>query len=282
MHLNSSDIRIKGIGIGGSNPVCIMGVVNLSPESFYKGSVTSESGSIKAYVQELIQSGADILDVGGASSAPKSVYGTTDIGIEKEIERLRTALKIIIDITDIPISIDTTSSKVAKVAWDYGIDIINDISGFKADNELAAAVVDWGIPVILMANCTTPCNSVADSIKALKDSLSISTEQGVATENIILDPGIGFGKPPAIDFAILRELKQFKLLGRPLLVGVSRKAFIGACLDEPDPSDRLTGTIAATSIAVTNGADIIRAHDVEEARAASMIGEAVRGFIQDL
>ena len=282
MHLSTGDIKIKGIGVGSSHPVRIMGVVNLSPESFYKGSVTSDSSSIKTYVEELIQAGADILDVGGVSSAPKSVYSTADIGIDKEIERIRTALKAIIDITDIPISIDTTSSKVAKVAWDYGIDIINDISGFKADKELATVVADCDIPVILMANCTTPCNSVTDSIKALRDSLAISKEQGVTTENIILDPGIGFGKPPSVDFAILHELKQFKLLGRPLLVGVSRKAFIGECLDEPHPSDRLTGSIAATSIAVVNGADIIRAHDVEEARAAAKIGEAVRCSTQDL
>ncbi|MHA1637880.1 MAG: dihydropteroate synthase [Candidatus Thorarchaeota archaeon] len=279
--MNNDGIRIKGIGVGGSHPVRIMGVVNLSPESFYKGSVTSERCSIKAYVQELIQSGADILDVGGASSAPKSVYGMADIGIDKEIERLRTALKIIVEITDVPISIDTTSSKVAKVAWDYGIDIINDISGFKADTGLAAVVADWDIPVILMANCPTPCNSVVDSINSLKNSMSISKEQGVAAGNIILDPGFGFGKPPSIDFSILQNLKQFKLLGKPLLVGVSRKAFIGACLDEPDPSNRLTGTIAATSIAVANGADIIRAHDVDEARTASKIGEAVRDSIQD-
>ena len=279
--MRSGDIKIKGIGIGGSSPVRIMGVVNLSPESFYKGSVMSESNSISAYVQELVQAGADIIDVGGASSAPKSVYDTADIEIEKEIERVRTALKTIIQITDLPVSIDTTSSKVVKVALDYGIDIINDISGFKVDNKMAALVADWDIPVILMASCTTPCGSVVDSINALKNSLSISEEQGVNTENIILDPGIGFGKPPSIDFAILRELKQFKHFRRPLLVGVSRKAFIGACLGEPDPSNRLTGTIAATSIAVVNGADIIRAHDVEEARVASKIGEAVRGSIQD-
>ena len=106
----------------------------------------------------------------------------------------------------------------------------------------------------------------------------IFVKAGIPNERLILDPGIGFGKLPEVDFAILRELNQFKLLGRPLLVGVSRKAFIGSCLDEPNPKDRLGGTIAATSIAVANGADIIRAHDVVEAKIASKIGEAVRFY----
>ncbi|MHA1577562.1 MAG: dihydropteroate synthase [Candidatus Thorarchaeota archaeon] len=273
--MRGNSITINGVGFGGSNPVRIMGVINLSPESFYKGSIPEE-GQLVDFTRKLLQTEPDVIDIGGASTAPKDVYGTSSVAIEKEISRVKKALESIIDLVDKPISIDTTSSKVAEVALDMGVDIINDVSGLRADEKMAALVADRDVPLIIMSNCTSPCDSIEGSLNALRRSIKIAEETGIANEKIILDPGIGFGKPPEVDFAILRELKQFKLLGRPLLVGVSRKAFIGFCLDEPNPKDRLSGTIATTSIAVVNGADVIRTHDVEEAKIASRIGEAVR------
>ena len=273
--MRENSITIKGVGFGGSNPVRIMGVINLSPESFYKGSVPAEDNLVD-YTRKLLQTEPDIIDIGGASTAPKEIYGTSTVAIKKEISRVKKALESIVDIVDKPISIDTTSSKVAEIALDMGVDIINDVSGLQVDAKMATLVADRDIPLIIMSNCPNPCESIEASLNALRKSMKLAEEAGIANESIILDPGIGFGKPPEVDFAILRELEQFKLLGRPLLVGVSRKAFIGFCLDEPNPNDRLSGTIATTSIAVANGADIIRAHDIEEARIATRIGEAVR------
>jgi len=273
--LRGNSVTIRGVGFGGSNPVRIMGVINLSPESFYKGSVPSEEDLVD-FTRKLLQTEPDIIDIGGASTAPKEVYGTSSVAIEKEISRVKIALESIIDIVDKPISIDTTSSKVAEIALDMGVDVINDVSGLQADKKMATLVADRDVPLIIMSKCTIPCDSVESSLNALRKSVKLAEEAEIVIERIILDPGIGFGKPPDVDFAILRELNQFKLLGRPLLVGISRKAFIGSCLDEPNPNNRLSGTIATTSIAVVNGADIIRAHDVEEAKIASRIGEAVR------
>ncbi len=273
--MRKNSITIKGVGLGGSNPVRIMGVINLSPESFYKGSVPAEDNLVD-YTRKLLQTEPDIIDIGGASTAPKEIYGTSSVAIEKELSRVKIALGAIIDIVDKPISIDTTSSKVAEIALDMGVDIINDVSGLQVDEKMATLAADRNVPLIIMSKCTNPCDSVESSLNALRRSIKLSEEAGIANERIILDPGIGFGKPPEVDFAILRELKQFKLLGRPLLVGVSRKSFIGFCLDEANPNNRLSGTIATTSIAVANGANIIRAHDIEEARIAARIGEAVR------
>ena len=273
--MRENSIIIKGVGFGNSNPVRIMGVINLSPESFYKGSVPAEDDLVD-FTRKLLQTEPDIIDIGGASTAPKEIYGTSSVAIEKEISRVQIALESIIDIVDKPVSIDTTSSKVAEIALDMGVDIINDVSGLQVDEKMATLVADRDVPLIIMSKCVNPCDSVESSLNALRKSMKLAQKAGIPNERLILDPGIGFGKTPEVDFAILRELNQFKLLGRPLLVGVSRKAFIGSCLDEPNPKDRLGGTIAATSIAVVNGADIIRAHDVVEAKIASKIGEAVR------
>jgi dihydropteroate synthase len=141
---------------------------------------------------------------------------------------------------------------------------------------MAMLVADRAVPIVMMANCGEPCLTVKASLDSLRTSIKNATDAGVNSDQMVVDPGIGFGKPIETDCAILRNLRLFSLLGQPLLVGVSRKAFIGDLLGLPDPAQRLPGTIAATSIAVLNGADIIRAHDVGEARAAATIGEAIR------
>jgi dihydropteroate synthase len=157
-----------------------------------------------------------------------------------------------------------------------GASLVNDTSGLREDSRMAKLVADRAVPVVLMANCGEPCASAEASLESLVASVKNAMHAGVNPDQIILDPGIGFGKPTETDCAILRNLRIYSLLGRPLLVGVSRKAFIGELLGLPDPAERLTGTVAATSIAVLNGADIIRAHDVREARMATSIGEALR------
>jgi dihydropteroate synthase len=253
-----------------------MSVINLSPESFYKGTIADSIDKFHERMETVLREGADLIDIGGASTAPKNVYGTSDISVEDEIKRVTQSLHSI-DVSKYPpLSIDTTSSKVAEIALDLGVKMVNDISGLHADSRMANLVADCEVPIVLMANCGTPCDSIQKSLNSLKDSLRIAKDAGIESGKIILDPGIGFGKPPEVDITILQELIQFVKLNHPLLVGVSRKAFIGHILDQPNPEDRLTGSVIATSFAVMKGANLIRAHDVRETKIAVQMGEVLR------
>ncbi|RDE14729.1 MAG: dihydropteroate synthase [Candidatus Thorarchaeota archaeon] len=267
---------IDGLKVGRENPTRVMGVINLSPESFYGGSVATSRDEIVRQVQEIEREGADIIDVGAASSAPKSIYGTTRVGADQELTRVSEAFKSIVDNTHLPVSIDTTSATVAHAALDLGAALVNDVSGLRTDNKMGKLVADADVPIILMADCGEPCLGLDATLDTLKTSMKKAIEEGIGYERIVVDPGIGFGKPTDVDLSIIRNLRRFTLLERPLLVGVSRKAFIGQLLGQPDPAARIVGTIAATSLAVANGADMIRAHDVEEARMAAIIGRALR------
>ncbi|MDF1537824.1 MAG: dihydropteroate synthase [Candidatus Thorarchaeota archaeon] len=269
-------LTLNGLPIGGANPVRVMGVINLSPESFYAESIITDQTALVSRVEEMVGQGADIIDIGGASTAPKNYYDTKDTGTQEELSRVTSALELIVKASSVPISIDTTSSSIAEAALDLGASIVNDISGLHADKMMAGLAADRNVPIVIMANCPNHCESVEASLGALKSSLEIANEAGIPKENVILDPGIGFGKPPDVDFALLKQLGRFKDFQRPILVGVSRKAFIGALLGEDNPERRLAGTVSATSVAVVNGADIIRAHDVAEAVVAARVGEALR------
>jgi dihydropteroate synthase len=274
--LGRPNINVAGLLIGEDYPVRIMGVLNVSPESFYKGSVSVGVQDIQQAISRFEEEGADLIDIGGASTAPKNVYGTPRVSVEKELTRITEAIDVITPMTEIPLSIDTVSSIVAEEALDRGVAIINDVSGLQADSGMAKLVHENDVPVILMANCEQPCGSVQASLESVQRSLRIARKAGIKAEKIVLDPGIGFGKPPEVDYALLRNIPSFAALGHPILVGVSRKAFIGSLLGLSDPSDRLIGSIAATSVAVYNGASVIRTHDVKETRIAMQICEAVR------
>jgi dihydropteroate synthase len=274
--VDTNTVNIKGVAIGGANPVRIMGVVNLSPESFYKGSVVLDKDDLQGRVRLIEKQGGNIIDIGGASTAPRELYGTPSINEDEELSRVTFAMDIVPKITGLPISIDTTSAVIAERALEMGASAVNDVSGLRHDPRMAHLVADWHVPVVIMAACSGGCSSVEDSLRELSVSIKIADEAGILREDIILDPGIGFGKPARVDFQILRELDKYMLFGRPLLVGVSRKAFIGSLLGEPNPEDRLAGTIAATTVAVVNGASAIRAHDVTEAVIAARVGEALR------
>ncbi|MFW9931899.1 MAG: dihydropteroate synthase [Candidatus Thorarchaeota archaeon] len=274
--MKRKEMDINGIKIGGSNPVRIMGIINLSPESFYQGSIVTSEEQLRSRVETMEKEGADLIDLGGASTAPTKIYGTPETKEKDELERVISAMQIIGKASKLPISIDTTFSKVAEAALDLGAVLVNDVSGLRGDAGMAMTLADRNVPVVLMARCSDGCSSLEDSYQALKESINIAETAGLPLENIVVDPGIGFGKPPEVDFAILKKLNRFSLFRRPLLVGVSRKAFIGHLLEGTGPENRLAGTIAATSVAVANGADIIRAHDVPEACIAARIGEALR------
>jgi dihydropteroate synthase len=155
-----------------------------------------------------------------------------------------------------------------------GVALVNDISGLQADSRMVDLVQSKDVPIVLMANCGAPCVSVQSALSSLEESYTMAVNAGIGNERILLDPGIGFGKPADVDFSILGNLQQFTQFNQPLVVGVSRKAFIGNLLDQKDPAERLTGSLAATAIAVYNGANVIRTHDVKETERAVRISEA--------
>jgi len=274
--LEKSIVELGDMKIGDGAAVRVMGVVNVSSESFYSNSVASEDEEIISLVEKMEAEGVDIIDVGGASSAPTAIYGTKEVSIEKEMLRIKHAMEVLDSCTDLPVSVDTTSASVAELALEKGASIVNDISGLKRDDNMASLVAQYGVPVILMAQCSGGCADVNSSITALREGLHIAEDAGIDPNKIIIDPGIGFGKPANVDFAIIKNLHQFLGMGQPLLIGISRKAFLGTLLNQPEPANRLTGTVAATAIAVSKGADIIRAHDVAEAVIASQVGLAIK------
>jgi dihydropteroate synthase len=258
-----------------------MGVINLSLESFYSASVVTSKEQVHKTVKQMEMDGADIIDVGGASTAPESVYGTQKVSEKEELDRVKDGLEGILDSASVPVSIDTTSSKVAEFALNSGAALVNDISGLRADSKMATVIAERGVPVVLMALCERPCNTIQQSLRALSESMKLAHTAGITDEQIIVDPGVGFGKPPETDFELIRHLKRFTMWGYPVLVGVSRKVFIGELLGQTDPDDRLAGTIGVTSIAVARGASIIRAHDIMEARQAASVGEKLRNWTRE-
>jgi dihydropteroate synthase len=269
-------VNIGGLKVGAGFPPRIMSVINLSPESFYRDSIVDNSEQLVKVINGMEQDGADIIDVGGASTAPREVYGTPEVTVEVELERVTSNLEYIVRNTKVPVSIDTVHSEVAEAAIDIGVSLVNDVSGLTRDKGMAKLVADRGVPIVLMADCGGSCQTLKASVRSVERSLKTALSVGIPQERIIIDPGIGFGKPSEVDLEIIRELDRFCSLGHPVLVGLSRKAFIGNLLNQPDPSMRLTGTIAATSIAVANGADLIRTHDVEKGKIAGKVGKALR------
>ncbi len=269
-------VDIGGLKVGADFLPRVMSVINLSPESFYRDSIVDNSEQLAKAINGMEQDGADIIDVGGASTAPRGVYGTPEVTVEVELERVTRNLEYIIRNTRVPVSIDTVHSEVAEAAIDIGVSLVNDVSGLARDKRMAKLVADRGVPIVLMADCGGSCQTLKASIRSVERSVKTALSVGIPQERIIIDPGIGFGKPSEVDLEIIRELDRFCSLGHPVLVGVSRKAFIGNLLNQPDPSIRLTGTIAVTSIAVANGANLIRTHDVKEGKIAAKIGKALR------
>jgi len=269
-------VDIDGLKVGVDFPPRIMGVINLSPESFYHDSIVDNREQLVKVINSMEQEGADIIDVGGASTAPRGIYGTPEVTAEVELKRVTSNLEHIVRNTRVPISIDTVRSEVAEAAIDIGVSLVNDVSGLTRDKRMAKLVANRGVPIVLMAECGGSCQTLRASFRSVERSVKTALSVGIPQERIIIDPGIGFGKPSEVDLEIIRGLDRFCSLGHPVLVGISRKAFIGDLLSQPNPSMRLAGTIAATSIAVANGANLIRTHDVNEGKIAAKIGKALR------
>lgn len=275
--------NLAGLPIGDTAPVRIMAVLNVSPESFYRGSVRTDLDQLVETAQIMAGAGADIIDLGAMSTAP---YLKTWISEEEEADRLAQAVQAVAAHVTIPISADTKRATPAAAALAAGARIINDVSGLKNDPRMADIIAAADAGVILMASEATPSKGTpVDRISAaLEESLRLATLAGIAHERIVLDPGIGFFRQPEVswhewDCIVLRELAALRKFGCPLLVGVSRKSFIGKILDQPDAADRLVGSLACAAIAVNNGAHIIRVHDVKETVEAARIAERLRPLL---
>jgi dihydropteroate synthase len=255
-------------------------VINVSPESFFQGSVAHGEDSLRLQAEHMAAEGADLLDIGAKSTAP---YLSTEITEAEEVRRVTWAIGLVRKVTTIPISADTTRGRVALAALDSGAGVINDVTGFRGDPDMAELVARRAQGVILMASGAGPeaREPLGTVRRLLEDSLKITWRAGVPEHRVIIDPGIGFFRNASIpwdewDCEVLRRLAELRVLGRPLLVGVSRKSFIGTILGKTDPADRLVGSLAATAVAVVNGAHVIRTHDVGATREAVRLAEALR------
>ncbi|AZR73420.1 dihydropteroate synthase [Anoxybacter fermentans] len=251
----------------------IMGILNVTPDSFSDGGEYFEISKAVKHAKEMVKEGADIIDVGGESTRP----GAIEISAEEELSRVLPVIKELVKEIDVPISVDTYKSKVAEEVLKLGAHIINDVWGLQRDKNMANVVARYNVPVIIMHNQrgTEYKKDIIESIKDfLKESIRIAKEAGIKDENIIIDPGIGFGKTPEQNMEVMRRLSELKELGYPLLLGTSRKSMIGKILDLP-PKERVEGTIATTVMGILQGVDIVRVHDVKENLRAARVVDAI-------
>lgn len=260
----------------------LMGILNVTPDSFSDGGDFFTPEAALNQAKYLISAGADIIDIGGQSTKP----GAEEISLDEELNRvvpIVAALRQNSQIT-VPISVDTTRSTVAKAAINAGADVINDISGATFDSDMLNVVAQLDVPIILMHIRGTPQTMqqltnyrdlIGEIYQVLADRIEAAKRAGIDASKIIIDPGIGFAKTYEQNITILQELSIFRSLGCPILVGPSRKSFIGKILDRPDPKQRVWGTAAACCAAIAHGADILRIHDVSEMYDVCRVADAI-------
>ena len=257
----------------------LMGVLNVTPDSFSDGGRFFKLEEAIKQGLKLAEEGADMIDIGGESTRP----GSEPVTIEEELRRVIPVIEELTKMIQAPISIDTYKSRVAKEALDSGASMVNDISGLRFDPEMKKVIAEYDVPVVLMHIQGTPKNmqespkyeNLLEDIKSyLNQSISIAEEAGIGEDKIIIDPGIGFGKTLDDSLKILKNLREFKSLGRPVMVGVSRKSFIGKILDLPT-DERLEGSLASMAVAIMNGANILRVHDVKESKRVAKLVDAI-------
>lgn len=275
-------VKIRNLEIGNGKPK-IMGIINASPESFYKESIATGKKIISERAIEMEEEGADLIDIGGMSTAP---YGHTLVSANKEVERLRNSISAVKDVCSIPLSVDTPRAEVAKVSIDMGVDLVNDVTGLKYDEKMKSVVFSSGLPVIIGAYgdryVTYNSGDIVETIDILQKSLVLADESGISEDKVIVDPLIGFfresGNNPFFtkisqenwydrDIGIISNLKHLSNLSKPICISVSRKSFIGY-LFKLTETERLIPSIILQVICALNGTDIIRTHDVKETRVA--------------
>ena len=263
----------------------LMGVLNVTPDSFSDGGRYLSSDAAVAHAEAMAEAGADLIDIGGESTRPAGPYGegAEPVSAGEEIRRAIPVIEKVATRLDLPISIDTTKAEVARRALEAGASMVNDISALRFDPKMAQTVAEAGVPVVLVHMQGTPRtmqqnpayrNLIREIGAFLKERRDAALKVGIDRGQIVLDPGLGFGKRHRHNFEILGRLNEFHALSCPLLVGPSRKKFVGAALNLP-PSDRLEGTLAALAFCVAGGAHILRVHDVEAALRAVKVAQQV-------
>lgn len=250
----------------------IMGILNVTPDSFSDGGKFNEIEAAVAQAKKLVEDGADIIDIGGESTRPGAEYVTE----EEEIKRVVPIIKAIKEQLDVIISIDTYKSKTAEEAVKAGADIINDIWGAKYDKNIAKVAAKYNVPIILMHNRQPKPyeNLMKDVVDDLQESIDIAIEAGVKKENIILDPGIGFAKTYEENLIVMNNCEIIKEMGYPVLLGTSRKSMIGLTLNLP-VNERVEGTLATTVMGIMKGLEFVRVHDVLENKRVAVMTDAI-------
>jgi dihydropteroate synthase len=258
----------------------IMGILNVTPDSFYDGGRYFKLDDALRRIEKMIVEGADIIDVGGESTRP----GSLSIPEEEELRRVIPVIKEAVRRFDVVLSVDTTKAKVAEEALREGASIVNDISGLKFEPKIGEIVAKWRAGLVLMHTTSRPYDMqsktqynsiVTDIVQSLEVSIRLAEQKGVSPESILVDPGFGFGKTAEQNLLLLKRLGDFLILRKPILVGTSRKSFIGKVLGTELPEERLEGTAATIAIAIMNGASIVRVHDVLYMKRVAMMVDAV-------
>ncbi len=275
-----SNLIIRGRCFEWGQRTYLMGILNVTPDSFSDGGEFNNASAALVQAQALVAAGADIIDVGGQSTRP----GAKQITLQEELDRVLSVLQVLRPEISVPISVDTTRADVARASTEAGADMINDISGGSFDSEMLPTVASLGVPIILMHIRGTPQTMqqmtdyqdlMAEIFSFLQKQIAAATAVGIDLDKVIIDPGIGFAKNYEQNLEIFQRLRSLKPLNCPILVGASRKSFIGRILNQPDPKGRVWGTAAACCAAIVNGADILRVHDVQEMRDVSLVADAI-------
>jgi dihydropteroate synthase len=259
----------------------IMGILNITPDSFSDGGLHFRKDDAVDRAIQMVDDGADIIDIGGESTRP----GAEPVTIKEELDRTVPVIEALSGRIPVPISIDTYKSEVAQRALKAGASMVNDISGLRFDPAMPGIVSDFRVPVVIMHIKGTPRNMQADPayealipeiMDYLRESMQIASQEGISEDMIILDPGIGFGKTFDHNLQIVNNLHEFTNLEKPILIGPSRKAFLGQILHDLPPDQRLEGTAAAVAISIIKGAHMIRVHDVKEMSRVARVADAIK------
>ncbi|MBE9127866.1 MULTISPECIES: dihydropteroate synthase [unclassified Coleofasciculus] len=277
---DKQQLTIRGRSFNWGERTYLMGVLNVTPDSFSDGGEFNEPAAALAHAQLLVEAGVDIIDIGGQSTRP----GAEQISVEEELERVLSVLKAIRSVVSVPISVDTTRAFVAQETVAAGADFVNDISGGMFDPDMLSIVAQLGVPIVLMHSRGTPQTMqnltdyqdlIGEIYEFLERQITAAVQAGIERSHLMIDPGIGFAKTAEQNLEIIRQLSAFDSLGVPLVVGVSRKSFIGRILNQPEPKRRVWGTAAACCGAIATGADILRVHDVLEMQDVCRVADAI-------
>ncbi|MFN3739841.1 MAG: dihydropteroate synthase [Thermodesulfovibrionales bacterium] len=274
-------LRWRDFDLDLSSKTHVMGILNITPDSFSDGGLFYEPERAVEHALKMIEDGADIIDIGGESTRP----GSEPVSPEEEIKRVVPVIKKLSVQSKVPISIDTYKSKVVSAAIDAGASIVNDISGLRFDPEMKKVVAKNRLPVVIMHIKGTPKTMqlnpqydalIPEIMDYLREGIMIARDAGISEDLIIIDPGIGFGKTFEHNLEVIKNLREFTYLEKPILIGPSRKAFIGKILGDVPPLMRLEGTLAAVAISAYNGANIVRVHDVRETVKVLKVVDAIK------